>query len=406
MKNTVLFLSVIVLAFPLTAQTHIQENLQEQFILAENGSTIDLPEGRFDIGATLWLDGKKDITIRGAGMDKTILNFRDQTQGAEGIKVTNSRNIVLEDLTTENSRGDLIKTQKVDGITFRRVRTRWTGKPSKKNGAYGLYPVQCERVLIEECVAHGASDAGIYVGQSNQIVVRNSVAYENVAGIEIENSTMVDVYGNEAYDNTGGILVFDLPGLIQKNGGNVRVYDNHIHHNNHKNFAPKGNTVGLVPPGTGVLILAASGVEVFRNRIEQNRSFSLGITSYHITENEITDEDYDPWTYDVYIHDNSFQREKMKPTLRSKLGLLLRLKYKKEVPHIIYDGIVNEEHLDASGNRRAGYEICIRENENGTFGNLDAANGFEGLNRDVMPFRCERPALPASDLQERLSDPK
>ena len=372
----------------LTAQTDPTEAFLERFILVEDGGTIDLPAGHFDLTATLWLDGKSDVTIRGAGMDQTILNFADQTQGAEGIKVTNARNITIEDLTTENSKGDLIKTQKVDGITFRRVKTRWTGKPSKRNGAYGLYPVQCARVRIEHCVAHGASDAGIYVGQSDDIVVRNSVAYENVAGIEIENSTNAVVHDCEAYGNTGGILVFDLPGLIKKNGGNVKVYDNYVHHNNHKNFAPRGNTVGMIPPGTGVLILAASDVEVFRNRIEQNRSFSMGITSYHITETPITDDAYDPWTYNVSVHDNVFVREGMKPTLRSKLGLLLRMKYKRDVPHIIYDGIVNAAHLDANGARLPGYEICIGENENGTFGNLDADDGFADLNRDVGPFRC------------------
>ena len=28
-----------------------------------------------------------------------------------------------------------------------------------------LYPVQCQNVLIENCSAMGASDAGLYVGQ-------------------------------------------------------------------------------------------------------------------------------------------------------------------------------------------------------------------------------------------------
>ena len=41
---------------------------------------------------------------------------------------------------------------------------------------------------IEHCIAIGASDAGIYVGQSNNIIVRNCEVFQNVAGIEIENS--------------------------------------------------------------------------------------------------------------------------------------------------------------------------------------------------------------------------
>ena len=75
-----------------------------------------------------------------------------------------------------------------DGVVFRRVRVEWTNGPSSENGAYGLYPVECRNVLIEECVAIGASDAGIYVGQSVDVIVRRSRAEYNVAGIEIENT--------------------------------------------------------------------------------------------------------------------------------------------------------------------------------------------------------------------------
>ena len=63
-------------------------------------------------------------------------------------------------------------------------------------------------VLIDGCVAIGASDAGIYVGQSQNIIVKNSIAQYNVAGIEIENSFYADVFDNLTSHNTGGILVF------------------------------------------------------------------------------------------------------------------------------------------------------------------------------------------------------
>ena len=97
-------------------------------------------------------------------------------------------------------------------------------------------------VLIEECVAIGASDAGIYVGQSDRIVVRNSRAEFNVAGIEIENSTNAEVTGCVATNNTGGILVFDLPGLQVVNGGEVLVHANEVVGNNHPNLRPRRAT--------------------------------------------------------------------------------------------------------------------------------------------------------------------
>src|SRR3546814_9020031 len=85
-------------------------------------------------------------------------------------------------------------------------------------------------VLIDSVYVRGASDAGIYVGQSKNIVVRDSVATENVAGIEIENSYDADVHDNVATKNTGGILVFDLPSLPMQGGHNVRVFERSEEH--------------------------------------------------------------------------------------------------------------------------------------------------------------------------------
>lgn len=381
------------------AQDDFQRKIQTEFIMVENGGTISLPEGHYTLSSSLWLDGKENITIKGAGMDKTILSFKNQTEGAEGIKVTNAKNILLEGFTVQDTKGDAIKTQDVQGVQFQYVKTEWTGKPNKNNGAYGFYPVQCSNVLIDGCEAIGASDAGIYVGQSDQVIVRNSRAYRNVAGIEIENTTNADVHNNEATGNTGGILVFDLPDLIKKQGGHVRVYDNKITENNYKNFAPKGNIVGQVPPGTGILILATNNVEVFNNEIVNNKSVGTGIISYYITEIPIKDKDYNPYPSSIYIHDNTYQREKQMPSLKNKIGLLMYLKFGRKVPDIIYDGIKNEEQWNADGTMKPAYQICIQNNSGAGFANLDAANKFKNLNRDMQPFTCEREELQPVSLK-------
>ena len=271
------------------AQPDKQKQLQRLFVEAESNSIITLPEGSFMLDASLWLDGLENVTIKGAGMDKTILNFKGQISGAEGIKVTNAKKIVLEDFSVQNTKGDAFKTQQVDGMVFRRVKAEWTNGPDEKNGAYGLYPVQCNHVLIEYSEARGASDAGIYVGQSNFVIVRNSKAWENVAGIEIENTSYADVYDNEAWNNTGGLLIFDLPDLLKKKGGYIRLYNNNIHDNNHVNFAPKGNIVAKVPQGTGIMLMAANNVEIFNNKVINNISVGTAVVSYYISENPIKD---------------------------------------------------------------------------------------------------------------------
>ena len=111
-----------------------------------------------------------------AGMEKTILSFKGQTEGAEGLKITNGENITLEGFTVVDTKGDAIKVQSVDKLTFRNVKTDWSGRPKKSNGSYGFYPVQCKNVLLEDCIARGASDAGIYVGQSREVTVRRCEA--------------------------------------------------------------------------------------------------------------------------------------------------------------------------------------------------------------------------------------
>jgi parallel beta-helix repeat protein len=391
MKTSALFL-LLLTAWPVFGQKEFQKKFQTQFIDAANGSEIILPEGVYQMDASLSLDDKKNITIRGAGEGKTILNFRNQISGAEGIKITNSGAIRIADLTVQDTRGDGIKAQNVDGITFERVTAEWTKGADKDNGGYGLYPVQCTNVLIDDCTARGASDAGIYVGQSRNIIVKNSKAYENVAGIEIENSWYADVFDNEAYNNTGGILVFDLPDLIQKEGGFVRIFRNHIHDNNHLNFAPKGNTVGKVPQGTGLMILATRNVEAFDNRIINNISAGTAIVSYYITENPINDKSYKPFPADIYIHDNYYERPKVKATSKGRLGKMYRfkLRFGKNVPHILYDGIVDEKN--------PARNICIRNNQNASFVNIDAGNKFKNKSTDMKAHECEQTPLPAVTL--------
>jgi parallel beta-helix repeat protein len=394
-KINIILLFLLCVSVIATAQSSQEKKIQTDLILAEDGDVVNLDGGVFSITKSLSLDGKKNIVVRGKGIDKTILSFKDQTSGAEGIRVSNCENIILEDMTVQDSKGDLIKTMHVKGITFRRVKAEWTGKPDEKNGGYALYPVQCENVVIDSCIAIGASDAGIYVGQSKYIVVKNCTAYNNVAGIEIENSLYAEVYNNLATGNTGGILVFDLPGLIQKQGGYVSVHNNIIKENNLSNFAPKGNIVAKVPKGTGVMLLAANHVEVFNNEIINNSTMGVGIISYYITENKFKDKEYNPYPSAISVHDNTFERKNRKVPMEGRFAQIyhFKLKFGRNVPHIVYDGIINPKYKDAAGNLNPEYMICIQNNKNQSFANIDAENDFKNISRDITKHNCTLAAI-------------
>ncbi len=312
------------------------QDIQEALILAEPGDVIRLTSGIFHLQDSLSLD-VSGVQIEGEGMDQTILNFSNQQSGAQGLSVT-SDNVTLQDFSIQNARGDAIKVKGVTNIKFLRVKTEWTNGPSPKNGAYGFYPVESTNVLIDACVAIGASDAGIYVGQSKNIIVRNSRAEYNVAGIEIENSYYADVYNNIATNNTGGILVFDLPGLPQQGGHHVRVFNNQAIGNNTDNFAPEGNIVGEVPRGTGIIIQANSDVEVFNNQIGDNDTVNIAVVTY---SDETDDQAYYPHPRSIQIHGNKFGPTGYNPdTTKGELAQILFELSKGNMPDIFWDGLM------------------------------------------------------------------
>ncbi len=306
-----------------------QAQIQEAMIRARPGDTIRLARGRFDLtdGLSLAVD---DVTVRGEGQDRTVLSFTHQSEGAEGLLVTSDR-VTLRDFGVENTRGDAIKARDCHDISMINLRAEWTRGPNPENGSYGLYPVNCENVLIDRALVRGASDAGIYVGQSRNIIVRDSIAEYNVAGIEIENCFNADVFRNLARHNTGGILVFDLPGLPQQGGHDIRVFNNVVTENNTVNFAPPGNIVAQVPTGTGMLIMANRNVHIFDNEIGENGSVNILVTAYR---NRIEDTHYNPIPRDIAIYDNRFGRHGFAPggTLAALAASGLAL------PDILWDG--------------------------------------------------------------------
>ena len=280
-----------------------QERLQTALLDAKPGDTVEIGAGRFELTDGLSLD-ISGVTVRGMVADKSVLSFKGQKSAGEGLLVT-SNDVVLRDFAVEDTRGDAVKSKGSSRVTFFNLRVEWTGGPKATNGAYGVYPVSSTDVLIDNVRVSGASDAGIYVGQSKNIIVRNSLATRNVAGIEIENSFNADVYSNVSMHNTGGILVFDLPNLPQKGGNSIRIYSNRVTKNDTPNFAPPGNVVSQVPVGTGVMVMANSNVHVFNNLLGDNATANVFVVAY---KQKFDDPGYNPRVKNIVIRDNEHGR--------------------------------------------------------------------------------------------------
>lgn len=367
--------------------TSPEETLRLQLETAQSGDVIEVVEGvyRFDRGLILNTDG---VTIRGVGMGKSILSFAGQLAGAEGLLV-NANDFTIEDLAIEDAKGDALKINEGKNIVVRRVRTEWTNGPKTENGAYGIYPVQTENTLIEGSVAIGASDAGIYVGQSRNVVVSGNRAEFNVAGIEIENTVGADVYDNVATNNTGGILVFNMPDLPIA-GHSTRVFDNTITANNTPNFGIPGTAVAGVPAGSGIVINANDKVEIFNNHIVENQTANILISSYFSAGYEgkyKTDESFDPYPESIFIYNNTFSGGGNQPD-RAELANLLKgpLSELGRLPDIVWDGYVN---ADKNGDNPA---ICV-SNGSAIVLNVDAGNDYQNATMAMDAYQCEHPKL-------------
>jgi len=378
-----------------------QTLLQGALIEAESGDAICLRDGLYKLTGQLSLD-VDDVIVRGE--PDTVLDFSGQTTGANGIEVTSDA-VTLENLRIENTQGDGIRATAVSDLVVRRVRVEWTGGPSPDNGGYGIYPVSSTGVLIEDSYASGAADTGIYVGQSSQIVIRNNEVTQNVAGIEIENSTDAEVYGNHAYDNTGGILLFNLPGLPVKDGKRANVHDNTVERNNHENFAESGNIVAMVPPGTGMFILASDDNEVHDNTIAENQSSGLAILSWYVAqrdEDALMDPEYDWFPERNYVHENSFSNNGTQPN--ASAALIAAAAGETTLADMVWDGIVDSAKLDGPASEGLVPPVplrnCFLRNGDATFKALDLEHDGAGKSSDVETYACQRPALEPIVLQE------
>lgn len=376
----------------------VERKLEQQLLNAKPGDVITIPAGHYHFkrGLALHVD---NVTIRGAGMHKTVLSFKGMVSGPQGLLV-NGSHFTIEDLSIVDTMGDALKIKQGDHIVIRRVLVSWTRGPSSENGAYGLYPIRTTNLLIEDCVAKNASDSGIYVGQSDNVIVRNNKLVGNVAGIEIENTSRADVYGNVATGNSGGILVFNMPNLAV-DGHATRVFKNRVYKNNHANFGAKGTPVASVPAGSGVVINSYDRVEVFDNDIADNKTANVIVSGYFSTNyynKPGVNPDYNPYPKGIYIHDNRFKGGGTEPGLPQFMALKNALfGADGHFPDVIWDGFFDPDDVGKDGLPPPADRICV-PNPKVDVLNLDGPHKYKNPRIENKRFRCTLEPLPPVKL--------
>ncbi len=373
----------------------VELTLAERLSTAKPNQVVEVAAGRheLDAGLSVTADG---VILRGAGIEDTVLNFSKQQQGEAGITVK-ANNVVIEDIAIENSKAEAIKVEGGNNVIIRNVRTEWTGGAKSSNGAYGVHVSKADNVLIENCVAIGASATGIYVGDSNNIVVRNNRAEFNVAAIELNNSSNADIYKNTALKNSSGILIFNLPNNT-KTSQNIRLHNNKVYANNNDNFSEGNAESAAVAVGSGIVINAADRVEIFSNYIADNKTANIIIGSYftaaYFSNEQAMVDGFDPYPEGILIYANKFSGGGEAPEKLDWEALReANFGTNGSLADIVWDGYTNP----AKDKLAASDKICV-DNSQAKIVNIDAANNYKNVNKSMRPHHCLLPKLPAITL--------
>ncbi len=405
-----------------------EEGQEGEFIdainLLSDDTTVILGAGTFVFDNAVTVRGADNITLVGQGIDVTVLDFSTQMAQSNGVDVIGD-NFTIEQLTITDAKKDGLRIEDSTDVVIRFVKVTWANGPATENGAYGIYPVRCTNVLLEDSEGYNASDAGLYIGQSINVIVRRNKAMGNVAGLEIENTQFADVYENIVEDNTGGLLVFDLPGNPVV-GRDVKIHDNIIRANNRANFARSGTVVSQIPAGTGTFALASRRVEINNNTYENNNSTDIALlsgllvnastTAWSIPNDQIVGDIMglnlpsdgqsvaNFGTGEIWIHDNTHMGGGTLPDGADEnarpIGALLAVVYffngNGPIDTILYDGIGEMVDPMEAMNNTNNNRICVENETDGTFATLDLLRLQAMIAMNDLPDTSDiyRPAAP------------
>jgi parallel beta-helix repeat protein len=250
------------------------ESIQAAVDRAQPGAVIHIMPDTYAQSVTINKPNLKLIGLRGGNGEGVVLV--NPGGATNGINVqADGDGVVIAELTTRGYVGNGVFMVGVQGFLIRRV-------VAEDNGLYGIYPVRSSDGVMMNCTASGHADAGLYIGQSERVVMFNNVAYGNVIGIEISNSTDIVARGNDAYNNTIGILAVLLPPSPRRTilvASDFQIVNNRVWDNNLPNFAPPTELPAYVPSGSGILVVGADRTLVEGNRVTGNNWVGIGVGS-------------------------------------------------------------------------------------------------------------------------------
>jgi len=301
--GTAAAIAVLCTAASAGARTHVVrsgESIRDAIAQARAGDRIEVEPGVYregrpgDLNAlTITLDGIELIGKPRPGRPVVLENAGNQ---GFGIWVSPANSAGL-DPESDPERppcgvdGSRIQGFRVEGFTVRGFDVhgvhlacvrgfRIEDNVAEGNHVYGLFPVLSQDGIVSgNVVRRSDKDAGIYVGQSDRVVIAGNLAEENLLGLEVENSRDCSVIGNELTGNTLGIIVDILPGILRHTQERTLVASNRVHHNNRANSADRDDIIAVLPPGIGILLSGADTTRVTLNDVHHNQFAGIATVS-------------------------------------------------------------------------------------------------------------------------------
>jgi len=166
---------------------------------------------------------------------------------------------------------------------FAVTRTTSTG-----NGEYAIFPVASRHGRLSHDVgASTRSDACLYVGEDDDVVVDHSTATDCQIGFEIENSRHVVMRQNVARANTAGIIIDVITDRLTTTCADNRVEHNVFDSNNRASSALPEDDTSDLQPGIGVIVAGADRTRVAHNTIRGHTLAGLTLVDFCLDRADI-----------------------------------------------------------------------------------------------------------------------
>lgn len=313
--------------------TQFEQSLRSTLNSMSDGDQILLPKGKFLVSKG-FAAFANDISLTGQGMEETIIAFKQGAEGAQGLLLTGN-NIQVSGLAIEDSPGDGLVIKKSNQVSIKDVKVSW---PSATPKGYGIYPVSSSNITLTHCKTFDATEAGLYVGQSSNVIVSQNISQHNLTGIQVENSDHVKIHSNTLEHNAIGIVVSSMPYLPKKGASDIHIHDNQIKQNNRQPPTKSDNSyLNSMYAGSGINLIAVKDTVVEANHFSGHKLHDILIASFYLFQQSlIADHRYYAYPNNVRILNNTFSKE---PTTKM---ISLELPSKQKIPapvNILWDGL-------------------------------------------------------------------